>query len=141
MRILSIFAVLLLLSCNNNEDFINNVINQDKISIINVYQEPIPETNVLAEFDNSFLKKYNFSKNKKIEKRLLKISKINHRISNNRKEYTKFSLPIYSEDNKYCLLQIISFTQTTGYSNIIYLFKKKNNIWNIEDKFESRLLN
>lgn len=140
MRIFSIFVLLFLLSCNNDEDFINNLINKDKISIINVHQEPISETNVLAEFDNPFLNKYNFSRNRKVKNRLLKISKINYRISNNKKEYTKLSLPIYSEDNKYCLLQIVSFTQTKGYSNIIYLFKN-NNKWNIEDKFESQLLN
>lgn len=141
MRIFSIFALLFLLSCKNDEVFINNFINKDKISLINVYQEPISETEVLSEFDNIFLKKYNFYKNVKIKNRVLKVSKINHRISNNRKEYTKLSLPVYSNDNKYCLLQIISFTQTMGYSNVIYLFKNNNDSWSIEDKFESKLLN
>ncbi|WP_100075094.1 hypothetical protein [Chryseobacterium camelliae] len=141
MRIFSIFALLFLLSCKNDEVFINNFINKDKISLINVYQEPISETEVLSEFDDIFLKKYNFSKNVKIKKRVLKVSKINHRISNNRKEYTKLSLPVYSNDNKYCLLQIISFKQTMGYSNVIYFFKNNNNRWSIEDKFESKLLN
>ncbi|PWN65328.1 hypothetical protein [Chryseobacterium viscerum] len=141
MRIFSIFFLLLVLSCNNNEDFINKVIDKNKISIINVEQKPISQTEVLSEFDNTFLKKYNFSEKEKNKDTLLKISKIISTVSNDKREFTKISLPIYSKDNKFCLLQIISFTQKTGYSNTIYLFKNNKNIWITENKFDSKLFN
>ncbi|MGL6126343.1 hypothetical protein [Chryseobacterium artocarpi] len=139
MRILLVLALFILLSCNNNENFINKIIDKNKISIINLNQRPISQGEVLSEFDNTFLEKYNFLE--KDEKMLLNISKINYIISNNKKEFTRISLPIYSKDNKFCLLQVISFTQKEGYSNIIYLFRNNNNNWNIENKFESKLFN
>ncbi|PKF75325.1 hypothetical protein CW752_05060 [Chryseobacterium sp. PMSZPI] len=141
MRIHSVLILLILLSCNNNEDFINKVIDKNKISIINIDQKPISQTEVLSEFDNTFLKKYNFSQKEKNKDTSLKISKIHYTVSNDKKEFTKISVPIYSKDNKFCLLQIISFTQKIGYSNTIYLFNNNNNIWIIEDKFESKLFN
>ncbi|GEN72527.1 hypothetical protein [Chryseobacterium lathyri] len=141
MRIRSVLALLILLSCNNNEDFINKITDKNKISIINVNQRPISQTEVLSEFDNTFLEKYNFSEKEKNKDTLLKISKINYIVSNNKKEFTKISLPVYSKDNKFCLLQVISFTQNAGYSNTIYLFRNNNNNWDIENKFESKLFN
>jgi hypothetical protein len=141
MRIFSFLILLLLQSCSNDEDFINNFINKNNILVINISKEPIAKGIVLSELDNAFLKKYNFLKNRDEDKNLFIISKINFVLRNNHREYTKISRPIYSENNKYCLLQIIIFNQTIGYSNIIYFLENNNGIWNIVNEFESKLVN
>ena len=82
MRILLVLNLLILLSCNNNEDFINKITDKNKISLINVNQRLISQEEVLLEFDNAFLEKYNFSEKEKKKDTLLKISNINYIVSN-----------------------------------------------------------
>ena len=139
MRIFQFLLIFILLSCSDDENFINNFINKNNISITNLRKVPIAKVMVLNELDDAFLKKYNFLKDNQEDKSLSKIANINFVSKNNDEDYTKISRPIYSEDNKYCLLQIIIFSKVTGYKNMIYFLKYDSGIWHIENIFESRL--
>lgn len=137
MRLYYLIILFLLISCERNEKFIDDFAKNNKIRIVNLSKEAIPTNSVLQEFDDKFLYKYNFSHNNlKANSGVLNLKRIGY-IKNSNNEYTKVSIPIFSDNNTYCLIQVIKYSNGFRISNIIYLLRKSGKFWVCEKKMES----
>ncbi|MCL1676501.1 hypothetical protein ACV0BM_006535 [Elizabethkingia meningoseptica] len=129
----SFFIILILLiSCNRKENIINNLVRENNISIINLSKETIDGEAVLREYDDSFLKKYGFVF-PGIKDKTFDINDVKSLKTKDNK-MTKVSQPVFSKNNKYCLIQIIVYNKNIEEFNTTYLLEKNEEKWVIESE-------
>lgn len=139
MKVYYLYLLLFLFSCHQKENFINDFSKRNDVQLINLSEEVIPVKSVVDEFDDKFLKRYNFSKDTREYDNKLNTQKINF-IKKDNNEYTRISVPFFSIDKKYCLIQVNTYLNDIRNSNVIYLLKDNKGIWKTEERMESFLV-
>ncbi|MGN7865262.1 hypothetical protein [Chryseobacterium sp. 22458] len=139
MKVHYLYLLLFLFSCHQKENFISDFSKKNNVQLINLSEEVIPVKSVVDEFDDGFLEKYNFSKETGTYDNQLDLQKIDF-IKKDNNEHTRISVPFFSIDKKYCLIQVNTYLQDIRNSNVIYLLKNDKGIWKTEERMESSLV-